>query len=121
MFERYHPEKEGLSFLRYVADMEGITEKRVDLVNFNTANPLLRHQIIKYGKLLTDNNTIARVELMVKAMVDYEEYQLYLDFGIGKLKREMGIAEKSEWDEMDRPELTKDFGRMDSLRFFYPL
>ena len=75
MFKRYLPEIEGLSFLTYVADMEGITNRKVDLVNFNTADPLLRHQIIKYGRILTDKDTIARVELMVRAMIDYEEYQ----------------------------------------------
>lgn len=96
MFENYRPEKEGLSFLSYVADMEGLTEKEIDLVNYNSANPLLRHQIIKNGQLLTEKNTLARVELMVRAMIDYEEYQQYLDLGLDILRREMGEAEKSE-------------------------
>ena len=43
-------------------------------------------------------DTIARVELMVRAMIDYEEYQRYLDFGLRILRQEMGTEKNGEWD-----------------------
>ena len=96
MFKNYIPEKDGMSFLTFVADMEGIASRKVDLVCFNTCDPLTRHQILKYGKLLIDMDVKARVELMVKAMIDYEEYQSYLNLGINIVRKDLASIDHHE-------------------------
>ena len=93
MFGTYVAEKDGLDFLGYIADMEGIAVKQVDIVCFNTADPLLKHQILKYGKLLIDNDPESRVRLMVKAMADYEDYKRHLDLSFHTLQQEMRSSE----------------------------
>ena len=93
MFVKYEAEKEGLCFLSYVADMDGLAARKVDLVCFNTADPLLQHHILKYGKILIDNDPAARIRLMVKAMVDYEDYKRQLDLNFHTLQQEMGHGE----------------------------
>jgi len=93
MFGTYEAEKDGLDFLGYIADMEGIAARKVDTVCFNTANPLLRHHILKYGKILIDNEPATRVRLMVKAMADYEDYKRHLDLSFHTLQQELSCGE----------------------------
>ena len=49
MFDPYDPNREGVEFLLYSADMQGIVNKEVDLVCFNQADPILRYEILKKG------------------------------------------------------------------------
>lgn len=93
MFGTYGAETDGLDFLSYTADMEGIAARKVDVVCFNTADPLLRHHILKYGKILIDNDPATRIRLMVKAMVDYEEYKRQLELSFHTLQQELDCGE----------------------------
>lgn len=93
MFSGYRAEDQGLDFLGYIADMEGLTSRKVDLVCFNTADPLLRHQILKFGKLIMDRAPETRVKLMVQTMIEYEEYKRHLDLSFAMMKRGLGNHE----------------------------
>jgi predicted nucleotidyltransferase len=87
MFVTYRADKEGFIFLNYLAEMEGLIARKIDLVCFNTADSLLKHQIMKYGQILIDKNPKARVDLMVKAMVEYEDYKRQLDLSFQMMKQ----------------------------------
>ena len=93
MFKTYIAEREGLAFLNYVADMEAIGSRTVDLVCFNTADPLLKQQIMKHGKILIENAPIIRVHLMVRAMIDYEDYKRQLGLSFRKMRQELHGSE----------------------------
>lgn len=89
MFNPYSFERQGFDFLAYVADMEGFASRRVDLVCFNTADPLLKHQIMKYGTVIIDRDPKSRISQMVWAMADYEDYKYQLNLSSRKMRREM--------------------------------
>lgn len=82
MFDPYDPNREGMEFLLYSADMQGIVNKNVDLVCYNQSDPVLRYEILKNGCLIFEGNREARIDLIVKTMVDMEECQFFLDQGI---------------------------------------
>lgn len=82
MFDPYVPNREGVEFLLYSADMEGIVNREVDLVCFNQADPVLRYEILKNGRLIFEGNREARIDLAVKTMIDVEECQSFLDQGV---------------------------------------
>ena len=82
MFDPYVPNREGVEFLLYSADMEGIVNREVDLVCFNQADPVLRYEILKNGRLIFEGNREARIDLAVKTMIDVEESQSFLDQGV---------------------------------------
>lgn len=47
----------------------------IDLVILNTANPVLRHQIIKYGKIVYEENQDTRVFFEVKVLSEYMDME----------------------------------------------
>lgn len=47
----------------------------IDLVILNTANPVLRHQIIKYGKIIYEENQDARVFFEAKVLSEYMDME----------------------------------------------
>jgi hypothetical protein len=61
----------GRERLRIEADLSSRLRRDVDLVVFGKASPLLRHQILKYGRLICENDPSERVRQEVQARAEY--------------------------------------------------
>ena len=96
MFEQYSAEREGMTFLKYIAEMEGLASRKIDLVCFNTADPLLRHHILKHGKILIEGDSAIRVQLSVRTMIEYEDYKRQLDLSMKAMKHNLHKVKSSE-------------------------
>ncbi len=96
MFKQYSAEREGMTFLKYMAEMEGLTSRKIDLICFNTADPLLRHHILKHGKILIEGDSSIRVQLSVRTMIEYEDYKRQLDLSMKVMKRNLRKVKSSE-------------------------
>lgn len=70
------PEKLLEYYLYLVNKLSKILENEVDLIILNTSPPLLKHQVIKHGKILYSRNERARITFEARAQSEY------LDFGI---------------------------------------
>jgi uncharacterized protein len=57
--------------LRIEADLSSRFRRDVDLVVFGQASPLLQHQILKYGRLICENDPTERVRQEVQARAEY--------------------------------------------------
>ena len=57
--------------LRIEADLSSRLRRDVDLVVFGQAAPLLQHQILKYGRLICENDPTERVRQEVRARAEY--------------------------------------------------
>lgn len=61
----------GRERLRIEADLSSLLRRDVDLVVFGQAAPLLQHQILKYGRLICENDPAERVRQEVRARAEY--------------------------------------------------
>ena len=61
----------GRERLRIEADLANRLHRDVDLVVFGQASPLLQHQILKYGRLICENDPDERVRQEVRARAEY--------------------------------------------------
>jgi len=61
----------GRERLRIEADLSSRLQRDVDLVVFGQAAPLLQHQILKYGRLICENDPAERVRQEVRARAEY--------------------------------------------------
>jgi len=61
--------------LRIEADLSNRLRLDVDLVVFGQAAPLLQHQILKYGRLICENDPVERVRQEVWARAEYLDTQ----------------------------------------------
>jgi uncharacterized protein len=57
--------------LKIEADLSSRLRRDVDLVVFGQAAPLLQHQILKYGRLICENDPAERVRQEVRARAQY--------------------------------------------------
>ena len=57
--------------LRLEADLSMRLRRDIDLVVFGQAVPLLQHQILKYGRLIYEDDPIKRVRQEVQALAEY--------------------------------------------------
>ena len=57
--------------LRIEADLSSWLRQDVDLVVFGQAGPLLKHQILKYGRLICENDSAERIRQEVQARAEY--------------------------------------------------
>ena len=57
--------------LKLEADLSSRLRRDVDLVVFEQASPLLQHQILKYGRLVCENDAGERVRQEVRARAEY--------------------------------------------------
>ena len=57
--------------LRLEANLSSRLRRDVDLVVFGQAAPLLQHQILKYGRLICENDPTERVRQEVQARAEY--------------------------------------------------
>lgn len=53
--------------------LSGLLKKDVDLVVMNHANPILKHQIFREGKLLLNNNPSHLNEFFARSLTEYDE------------------------------------------------
>lgn len=61
----------GLTRVAWETELSNALGKDVDLVVFSQAGVLLRHQILKYGKLLYEADALNRVQQEVRARAEY--------------------------------------------------
>jgi predicted nucleotidyltransferase len=61
----------GRKRLKLEADLSSRLRRDVDLVVFGQASPLLQHQILKYGRLICENDPAERVRQEVRARAEY--------------------------------------------------
>ena len=57
--------------LKIEAELSNRLRRDVDLVVFGQASPLLQHQILKYGRLVSENDPAERVRQEVRARSEY--------------------------------------------------
>lgn len=55
--------------------LSGILRKEVDLVFLNRANPILKHQILKYGALLLNHHPSLVNRFFVRTLMEYDDIQ----------------------------------------------
>ena len=56
-------------------DLTSLLKKEVDLLVMNTANPIVRHQVFKYGKILFLNNPSKVNAFFVQSLMEYDDIQ----------------------------------------------
>ena len=61
----------GPERLKIEAELSNRLRRDVDLVIFGQASPLLQHQILKYGRLVSENDPAERVRQEVRARSEY--------------------------------------------------
>lgn len=60
--------------LRLMGELRDITGKTVDIVFINRADPILQHQIRKYGRIIFESDRIRRIEYEVHARKQYFDF-----------------------------------------------
>jgi len=68
------PEKLLEYYLHLERKLAEALEKDVDLVFLNDASPLLKYQVIKYGRLLFSRNERVRVTFEAKSLCEYLDF-----------------------------------------------
>jgi len=67
--------------LKWETELSNYLRRDVDLIVFGQSGPLLKHQILKYGKLLADVSTKNRISQEVLARKEYlDSRHLYRKF-----------------------------------------
>jgi uncharacterized protein len=61
----------GKERIRLETTISNLLHRDVDLVVFGQASPLLQHQILKYGRLVCENDASERVRQEVLARAEY--------------------------------------------------
>ena len=75
--------------LRLGTEVEEAIGHRTDLVVLNDAPPLLRHQVLKHGRLVFERDRAARVEFEVRAGKIYADLKPMYDFFTRVLLKEI--------------------------------
>lgn len=75
-------------YLHLINKLSQVLGNEVDLVILNTAPPLLKHQIIKHGKVVYCRDEKARIEFEARAQDEY------LDFSRALARYEKCLIEK---------------------------
>jgi predicted nucleotidyltransferase len=71
----------GRERLRIETDLSSRLRRDVDLVVFGQVAPLLQHQILKYGRLICENDPAERVQQEVRARAEYlDTRRLFREF-----------------------------------------
>jgi len=61
-------------YLNLIDKLSKILGDSIDLIVLNTARPLLRHQVIRYGKIIYSRDWRARVEFEARAEKEYMDF-----------------------------------------------
>lgn len=56
-------------------ELISLLKKEVDVLTMNKANPIVRHQVFKYGKVLLLNNPSQVNLFFVKSLMEYDDIQ----------------------------------------------
>lgn len=76
--------------IRLETAMSGRLRRDVDLVVFGQASTLLQHQILKYGRLVCENDPAERVRQEVRARAEYlDTRNLFRELGTPHLQQGM--------------------------------
>jgi len=89
------PERELQRRLRLMGELRAFADREVEVVILNSAPPLLRHQVLRYGRRLYERDRQARVEFEVWAGKVYADLRPMYDFCARDLLqkiREVGLA-----------------------------
>ncbi len=62
-----------LSQIQIKQDLESLLKKDVDLVVMNRTNPILKHQIFKYGRLLLSKNKRLLNAFFSSSLMEYDD------------------------------------------------
>lgn len=68
------PEKMLEYYLHLIDEISQVLSGNVDLVILNTAPPILKHQIIKFGKLVYCRDEKSRIEFEARAEDEYLDF-----------------------------------------------
>jgi len=71
----FQKEINGFERINIETELSDILKSNVDLVIFSNASPLLKHQILKYGHLIFENNRDERIRHEVMARFDFMDSQ----------------------------------------------
>lgn len=63
-------------YLRLIDKLSKVLGDSIDLIALNTASPLLKHQVIKYGRVIYCRDGKARVEFEVRAEKEYMDFKM---------------------------------------------
>lgn len=66
---------QGIEMLALINTLSNISGTQIDLVPLNSASPLLRHQVMKYGIKLFVKDELQYRRFREKLMTDFEEYK----------------------------------------------
>ncbi len=66
---------EGMEFLLYMQELSEKAGRDVHLTVLNNASALLRHQVMKYGKVLLIKDRHEYIRFRERTITDYQEYK----------------------------------------------
>jgi len=66
--------------LRLMDDFRRFADREVDVVILNTAPPVLKDQVLRYGRRLYESDRTARIDFEVRTGQEYSDLQLMYDF-----------------------------------------
>ena len=83
--------------LKLMDDFRGFADREVDVVILNTAPPVLKDQVLRYGRRLYEHDRTTRVEFEVRAGQEYADaipmYDFFTQRCFQELK-EVGLGER---------------------------
>lgn len=62
--------------LTFKADLENMARKDVDVIILNNANPILKYQVFKYGKILELKNRNLYEQFLVRSLNEYDDLKM---------------------------------------------
>ncbi len=85
--------------LELIGELTSVLRREdIDLVILNSANPVLRHQVIKYGKLIYMENEDVKVDFEVKVLKEYMDMEPFRKVQMDGIKhwveKTLGVDDK---------------------------
>lgn len=85
--------------LELIGELASVLRREdIDLVILNSANPVLRHQVIKYGKLIYMESEDVKVDFEVKVLKEYMDMEPFRKVQMAGIKhwveKTLGVDDK---------------------------
>lgn len=85
--------------LELIGELTSVLRREdIDLVILNSANPVLRHQVIKYGKLIYMENEDVKVDFEVKVLKEHMDMEPFRKVQMAGIKhwveKTLGVDDK---------------------------
>lgn len=85
--------------LELIGELTSVLRREdIDLVILNSANPVLRHQVIKYGKLIYMESEDVKVDFEVKVLKEYMDMEPFRKVQMAGIKhwveKTLGVDDK---------------------------